>query len=106
MGSEMCIRDRRCINSMIRRKLTIINKLGLHARAATKLAAEAGRYESDIHTGIEPPLIDAKSIMPLMLLAASKGTELMFEFNGPDEEEACIAITQLLADHFGEDQKN
>ena len=51
---------------MIRRKLTITNKLGLHARAATKLAAVAGRYESDIRTGTESPLIDAKSIMPLM----------------------------------------
>lgn len=89
---------------MIRRKLTIINKLGLHARAATKLAAVAGRYEADIRTGTEPPLIDAKSIMPLMLLAASKDTTLIFEFNGPDEKAACTAITQLLADHFGESQ--
>lgn len=89
---------------MIRRKLTIINKLGLHARAATKLAAVAGRYEADIRTGTESPLIDAKSIMPLMLLAASTDTELLFEFNGPDEKAACTAITQLLADHFGESQ--
>lgn len=89
---------------MIRRKLTITNKLGLHARAATKLAAVAGRYESDIRTGTESPLIDAKSIMPLMLLAASKDTTLIFEFNGRDEQTACKAITQLLADHFGEEQ--
>jgi len=87
---------------MIQRNLTIINELGLHARAATKLAAVAGRFESDIRTGKEPPLIDAKSIMSLMLLAASRGTELLFEFDGPDETHACDAITQLLANYFGE----
>jgi len=87
---------------MIQRNLTIVNELGLHARAATKLAAVAGRYESAIRTGKEPPFIDAKSIMSLMLLAASQGTELLFEFDGPDETHACDEITQLLADYFGE----
>ena len=87
---------------MIRRKLTITNELGLHARAATKLASLAGRYESMIKTGIEPPLVDAKSIMSLLLLAASQGTELIFEFDGPDEDEACTMIARLLADYFGE----
>ena len=87
---------------MIRRKLTITNELGLHARAATKLASLAGRYESIIKTGIEPPLVDAKSIMSLLLLAASQGTELIFEFDGPDEDEACTMIARLLADYFGE----
>ena len=87
---------------MISRKLTIINELGLHARAATKLASLASRYESTIKTGVKQPLIDAKSIMSLLLLAASQGTELIFEFDGPDEDEACGMITQLLADYFGE----
>jgi len=87
---------------MIRRKLIVINELGLHARAATKLAAVAGHFESTIHTGIELPLVDAKSIMSLMLLAASQGTELFFEFDGPDETDACEAITQLLKNYFGE----
>ncbi|MGB1158597.1 MAG: HPr family phosphocarrier protein [Porticoccaceae bacterium] len=87
---------------MIRCELTIVNKLGLHARAATKLAATAGRYQSQIMTGREQPTIDAKSIMPLLLLAASQGTQLIFEFDGPDEQDACDAITQLLADYFGE----
>jgi phosphotransferase system HPr (HPr) family protein len=89
---------------MISRNLPIINELGLHARAATKLAALAGRYESSIKTGITYPLVDAKSIMSLLLLAASKGTELIFEFDGPDEAEACQSITDLLADYFGEGQ--
>jgi phosphocarrier protein HPr len=87
---------------MISRKLTIINELGLHARAATKLASLAGRYESSIKTGVQPPLVDAKSIMSLLLLAASQGTELIFEFDGPDEDEACIMISRLLSDYFGE----
>jgi phosphocarrier protein len=87
---------------MISRKLTIINELGLHARAATKLASLAGRYESSIKTGIKTPLVDAKSIMSLLLLAASQGTKLIFEFDGPDEDEACAMITKLLSDYFGE----
>jgi len=89
---------------MISRNLPIINELGLHARAATKLAALAGRYESSIKTGVDHPLVDAKSIMSLLLLAASQGTELIFEFDGPDEIEACDTITELLADYFGEGQ--
>jgi phosphocarrier protein len=48
--------------------------------------------------------VDAKSIMSLLLLAASQGTELIFEFDGPDESEACDTITELLADYFGEGQ--
>jgi phosphocarrier protein HPr len=87
---------------MIHRKLTVINELGLHARAATKLAALAGRFEADIRTGIESPAVDAKSIMSLLLLAASQGTELSFEFNGADEADACEEITQLFSDFFGE----
>ena len=62
----------------------------------------AGRYESSIKTGIETPLVDAKSIMSLLLLAASQGTKLIFEFDGPDEDEACAMITKLLSDYFGE----
>jgi len=48
------------------------------------------------------PLVDAKSIMSLMLLAANQGTELIFEFDGPDEQAACDEITALLDDYFGE----
>ena len=89
---------------MIRRELTIINKLGMHARAATKLAALASSFESEIKIGRQPPLVDAKSIMHLMLLAAGQDTDLQFEFNGQDEQEACDQVTQLLANYFGEDQ--
>ncbi|MDG2502105.1 MAG: HPr family phosphocarrier protein [Porticoccaceae bacterium] len=87
---------------MIRRELTIINKLGLHARAATKLASAAGHHQCRILTGKEEPLVDAKSIMSLMLLAANQGSVLIFEFDGPDEQAACDKITGLIADYFGE----
>ena len=87
---------------MINCKLPIINELGLHARAATKLASLAGRYDYSIKNGTEFPLVDAKCIMSFLLLAASQGIELIFEFDGPDEDEACSMITRLLADYFGE----
>ena len=87
---------------MISTNIKVINKLGLHARAATKLASLAGRYSCSIHTGEKQPLVDAKSIMSLMLLAANQGTKLIFEFNGPDEQIACDEITELLNDYFGE----
>ena len=87
---------------MIRRELTIINKLGLHARAATKLASAAGDHQCRLLTGKEGPLVDAKSIMSLMLLAANQGSVLIFEFDGPDEQAACDEITALIADYFGE----
>ena len=87
---------------MIRRQLPIINKLGLHARAATKLASAAAHHQCEIRTGKEEPLVDAKSIMSLMLLAANKGTDLIFEIEGPDEQAACDEITALLDNYFGE----
>ena len=83
---------------MIQCQLDIINKLGLHARAATKLASTG----CTIRTGKQEPLVDAKSVMSLMLMAASKGTSLIFEFDGEDEHEAQAAISELLANYFGE----
>ena len=72
------------------------------ARAATKLASAAGHHQCRIRTGKDESLVDAKSIMSLMLLAANQGTVLIFEFDGPDEQAACQEITTLLADYFGE----
>lgn len=89
---------------MMRCQLEIINKLGLHARAATKLASTAGRFSCRIRTGIQEPLVDAKSVMSLMLMAASRGTNLIFEFDGDDEQQAHNAIAELIADYFGEGQ--
>lgn len=87
---------------MIQTKITVINKLGLHARAATKLANLTNRYGCKISAGLDGVIVDAKSVMSLMLLAASKGTELIFEFEGDDQQEAQDAVTALFADYFGE----
>lgn len=90
---------------MIETHLTLVNKLGLHARAASKLAAVAGRFECTIRTGRNKDrLVDAKSIMSLMLLAATKGTELYFLFDGDDEANAEQAVAQLIANRFEEAQ--
>jgi len=87
---------------VITAKLTIVNRLGLHARAATKLAALCGRYPCSVRCGRDGQLVDAKSIMSLMLLAAPKGSELLFEFDGEEQHEARDAVAELLADFFGE----
>ena len=87
---------------MIKKDIIIINKLGLHARAAAKLAATCNHFSSTIKTRSDGKLIDAKSVMSLMLLAASQGTTLHFEFEGQDEEKAFNRISELVADCFGE----
>ncbi len=88
---------------MIDTELTIINKLGLHARAAAKLASTAGRFSCAIKTGRNGKLVDAKSVMSLMLLAASQGTTLNFHFDGRDEHHAHQAVKELIDDKFGEE---
>jgi len=89
---------------MIQCQLPITNRLGLHARAATKLASSAGQYSCSIKAGVNGKLVDAKSVMALMLLAAGQGTVLNFEFNGADERKAHKAISALLGNRFGEEQ--
>jgi len=89
---------------MIRRELTIINKLGLHARAAAKLAATAGRYACTVKINRDGRLVDAKSVMSLMLLAAGQGTTLEFLFDGRDEAEALESVATLIAERFHEEQ--
>ncbi|MEZ0153526.1 MAG: HPr family phosphocarrier protein [Candidatus Reddybacter sp.] len=89
---------------MIKDELEIINKLGLHARAAAKLATTCNRFACTIKTGHNGKLIDSKSVMSLMLLAAGRGTVLKFEFDGDDEMKAHGQVKELLADYFGEGQ--
>jgi len=89
---------------MIETQITIINRLGLHARAASKLATTAGRFGCSIKTGPNGKLVDAKSVMSLMLLAASQGTTLNFQFDGNDELRAHEAVKSLIEDRFGEQQ--
>lgn len=86
----------------ISEKLAIINKLGLHLRAAAELVKVANKFKSHvtIHHGVQN--VNAKSLMGLMTLAAAKGTELEFAADGDDAKEAIAALRQLLADKFGE----
>lgn len=87
---------------MTRRPLRIINKLGLHARAASKFVELASRYEAEITLGREGQEVSGKSIMGVMMLGASRGTELELAAEGPDEEEAADALSALVEDRFGE----
>jgi len=87
---------------MIKTQITIINKLGLHARAAAKLATTSARFGSQIQVGVDGKLVDAKSVMSLMLLAASQGTLLDLEVEGKDEILASEEIAELINDYFDE----
>ncbi len=89
---------------MLTCQITIINKLGLHARAAALTAKTAGRYCSMIKIGVNGKMVDAKSVMSLMLLGANKGTELTIEIYGDDQDEAHHAITTLINNRFDEDE--
>ena len=84
--------------------LRIVNRLGLHARAAAKLVRLAGRFESDIVLRAGPQEADAKSIMAVLMLAATEGTELEVEVRGEDAESALESIRALIAERFGEDE--
>ncbi|AFP31636.1 MULTISPECIES: HPr family phosphocarrier protein [Marinobacter] len=87
---------------MIRRQLFIINKLGLHARATAKLVATASAHQSKVRIAGKGREVDAKNIMQVMMLAASQGTEVELIADGEDEQQAIIALTELINDYFGE----
>lgn len=87
---------------MIRTQLTIINKLGLHARAAAKFVACTASFASRIQTGKNGQLVDGKSIMSVMMLAAGKGTVLDIEIDGADEQDALATLQALIENRFDE----
>ena len=87
---------------MISQTLTIINKLGLHARAASKLVNLAGQFESEIFIDKLGNRVNAKSIMGVMMLAASKGTEVVLEVDGNDEGPCMEALVVLINNRFDE----
>jgi phosphocarrier protein HPr len=89
---------------MQQREVEIINKLGLHARASAKLTQLAAKYRSDVHMARNGRKINAKSIMGVMMLAAGKGSKVMIEVDGPDEDEAMTALCELIGNYFGEGQ--
>ena len=85
------------------KNLLIINKLGLHARAAAKFVATASRFGSKIEISREGKSVNGKSIMGVMMLAASKGTTISVSAEGEDEIQAIIAIEELVNNRFGEE---
>ena len=87
---------------MIIKQLTIINKLGLHARASMKLVNMAGRFVSTILIRVGEQEVNAKSVMGLMVLAASQGTAIEVIVSGSDEQFAAQAIAELIQSRFDE----
>jgi phosphocarrier protein len=87
---------------MTQQTVMISNKLGLHARAAAKLVHTASAFESEIFVGTEHEEVNAKSILGILTLAATKGTPIVVRADGHDEERAVQAIVDLFADKFGE----
>ncbi len=89
---------------MLQREVELTNKLGLHARASAKLTQVAGQFESGVWISRNGRRVNAKSIMGVMMLAAAKGSTVVLETDGPDEEAAMAAITGLIASRFEEDE--
>lgn len=89
---------------MIEKNVTIINKLGLHARAAAKLIGVTGKFGCDIKITKNGKTVDAKSIMAIMMLAASQGTDLLIQTDGDDESAAMDAVIEIINNRFDEDE--
>jgi len=84
--------------------VTIINKLGLHARAAAKFVTLASSFDSDIQLSRDSRVVNGKSIMGVMMLAAAKGTQLTLHINGEDENDALNQLSELVENKFGENE--
>ena len=87
---------------MIKQDIEIINKLGLHARASSKLTQTASQFSSEIWIEKNGRKVNAKSIMGVMMLAAAMGSFITLEANGADEQAAMSALQALINDYFGE----
>ena len=87
---------------MIKQEIAIINKLGLHARASSKLTQTASQFSSEIWIEKNGRKVNAKSIMGVMMLAAAMGSSITLEANGADEQAAMSALQALINDYFGE----
>lgn len=85
---------------MIKKKVTVKNPAGIHARPASVIVQEASRYQSDFHVHMYGYRINGKSILGLLTLAAEQGAELELELDGPDEEEAIERMSALFDNGF------
>ncbi len=88
---------------MIKREAEIVNRLGLHARAAAKLVHTAGGFQSRVTVVKDGEEVDAKSILGILLLAAGQGSQITVRCEGQDEEEALQAVTTPIANRFDEE---
>ncbi|MCU7934592.1 MAG: HPr family phosphocarrier protein [Candidatus Thiodiazotropha sp. (ex Dulcina madagascariensis)] len=89
---------------MLDKEVEIINKLGLHARAAAKLVSCANSFSSDVYLHRNGQRVNGKSIMGVMMLAANQGSVLKLEIDGSDERDALEALISLINNRFGEEQ--
>ncbi len=87
---------------MQERKLTIVNRLGLHARAAVKLVSVSSKYVSNVFIVANGRRANARHLIAILLLSASMGAQVSIEVEGPDEVEAITAVTRLINNGFGE----
>ena len=88
---------------MTQQTVTVVNKLGMHARPSAMFVTEATRFEAEVYVSKDGTKVNGKSIMGVMMLAAEKGSELLLEVNGPDEEAALAALVKVIASGFGEE---
>ena len=89
---------------MLKREIVIINRLGLHARAAAKFVTLAAGFDAEIRLLRDGREVNGKSIMGVMMLAAGMGSDVEIETTGADEQEAADALRALINDKFGEGQ--
>ena len=87
---------------MTSRSVTVVNQLGLHARAAARFVHLATRFQSHVRVGRDAKVMDGKSIMGILLLAAARGTIITITAEGPDEQDAVLALAHLVETGFGE----
>jgi phosphocarrier protein len=92
------------MSDLIESNITIINKLGLHARAAAKLVNVASKHPCEIEIGLPNRMVNAKSIMSVMLLAASQGTELAIKVEGENAHQAHLDVCDIINNRFDEDE--
>jgi phosphocarrier protein len=88
---------------MVSRTVTVVNELGLHARAAARFVHLATRFQSHVRVGRDSRVMDGKSIMGILLLAAARGTRITITADGVDEQDAVTALTHLVETGFGEE---
>lgn len=89
---------------MLQKTTTIINKLGLHARAAAKFVTQASLFESEINLQRNNQNVNGKSIMGVMMLAAAKDSEIELIIDGIDEKQAMQSLLELIENRFGENE--